>query len=192
MCITVYTEDQSQQVNDLKRFMKDYKLVKAAGGVVTDDDARVLLIFRKGKWDLPKGKVEDNEPLELCANREVVEETGLSELALRTPLAVTYHTYTEKGQKTVVIEDLISTGKSSLQVVEALRKADLEVMGMVSIFNYGFSTAKEAFERASVIFYSLTNYPTMISLAIEKGIVTPEQEGVLLKWQENPSTWSGF
>ena len=100
--------------------------------------------------------------------------------------------YFEKGQKTVVIEDLISTGKSSLQVVEALRKADLEVMGMVSIFNYGFSTAKEAFERASVIFYSLTNYPTMISLAIEKGIVTSEQEGVLLKWQENPSTWSGF
>lgn len=98
MSITVYTEDQSQQVNDLKRFMKDYKLVKAAGGVVTDDDARVLLIFRKGKWDLPKGKVEDNEPLELCANREVVEETGLSELALRTPLAVTYHTYTEKGK----------------------------------------------------------------------------------------------
>ena len=98
MCITVYTEDQSQQVNDLKRFMKDYKLVKAAGGVVTDDDARVLLIFRKGKWDLPKGKVEDNEPFELCANREVVEETGLSELALRTPLAVTYHTYTEKGK----------------------------------------------------------------------------------------------
>src|SRR6187397_1473172 len=91
--------------------------------------------------------------------------------------------YYEKGQKTVVIEDLISTGKSSLQVVEALRKADLEVMGMVSIFNYGFSVAKEAFEKASVIFYSLTNYPTMIKLAIEKGIVTPDQEGILLKWQ---------
>jgi orotate phosphoribosyltransferase len=100
--------------------------------------------------------------------------------------------YFEKGQKTVVIEDLISTGKSSLQVVEVLRKADLEVMGMVSIFNYGFAAAKEAFERASVIFYSLTNYPTMINLAIEKGIVTAEQRGVLLKWQEDPSTWKGF
>ena len=98
MSVTVYTEDQTQQVNDLNKFMKDYRLVKAAGGVVTDDDARVLLIFRKGKWDLPKGKVEDNEPLELCANREVVEETGLSELTLRTPLAVTYHIYTEKGK----------------------------------------------------------------------------------------------
>ena len=100
--------------------------------------------------------------------------------------------YFEKGQKTVVIEDLISTGKSSLQVVEALRKSDLEVMGMVSIFNYGFVTAKEAFERDSVTFYSLTNYPTMISLAMEKGIVTPEQEGILLKWQEDPSIWQGF
>ena len=100
--------------------------------------------------------------------------------------------YFEKGQKTVVIEDLISTGKSSLQVVEALRKADLEVMGMVSIFNYGFSAAKEAFERDSVVFHSLTNYPTMISLAIEKGIRTADQRDVLLKWQEDPSTWKGF
>ena len=92
----------------------------------------------------------------------------------------------------MVIEDLISTGKSSLQVVDALRKADLEVMGMVSIFNYGFKQAKEAFENAGVVFYSLTNYPTMISLAIEKGIVSGEQEGVLLKWQEDPSTWKGI
>jgi orotate phosphoribosyltransferase len=96
------------------------------------------------------------------------------------------------GQKTVVIEDLISTGKSSLQVVESLRKADLEVMGMVSIFNYGFSAAKEAFERASVVYYSLTNFPVMIKLAIEKGVVTPEQEAILLKWQDDPSTWKGF
>lgn len=100
--------------------------------------------------------------------------------------------YFEKGQRTVVIEDLISTGKSSLQVVDALRKAELEVMGMVSIFNYGFSTAKEAFEKASVTNYSLTNYPVMISLAIEKGMITQDQEGVLLKWQEDPSTWTGF
>ena len=100
--------------------------------------------------------------------------------------------YFENGQKTVVVEDLISTGKSSLQVVDALRKADLEVMGMVSIFNYGFSAAKEAFEKSSVTSYSLTNYPVMISLAIEKGLVTQGQEGVLLKWQDDPSTWTGF
>lgn len=100
--------------------------------------------------------------------------------------------YYEKGQKTVVIEDLISTGKSSLQVVDAIRAAGLEVMGMVSIFTYGFTAAKQAFEKATVTTYSLTNYPEMISLAIEKGIVTAEQEGVLLKWQEDPSIWKGF
>jgi 8-oxo-dGTP pyrophosphatase MutT (NUDIX family) len=98
MPATIYTEDKSQQVNDIEKFMEDYRLIKAAGGVVRDDDARVLLIFRKGKWDLPKGKVEDDEPLELCAMREVLEETGLNDLTLRTPLAVTYHTYTEKGK----------------------------------------------------------------------------------------------
>ena len=154
MSITVYTEDNARTVDDPEKFKTDFHLIKAAGGAVTDDEGRILLIYRKGKWDLPKGKLEDNEPIELCADREVKEETGLTELELR--------------------------------------KADLEVMGMVSIFNYGFSAAKEAFEKASVTFYSLTNYPTMISLAIEKGIVTPEQEGVLLKWQENPSIWRGF
>lgn len=100
--------------------------------------------------------------------------------------------YFEKSQRTVVVEDLISTGKSSLQVVDALRNAGLEVMGMVSIFTYGFPVAKEAFEKAGVPYYSLTNYPTLIQLAMEKGIVTPGQESVLLNWQRSPSTWTGF
>lgn len=98
MAVIVYTENQSQLVNDLKKFSSKYRLIQAAGGVVTNDEGRVLLILRKGKWDLPKGKAEDNEPLELCANREVMEETGLKELALRKPLAITYHTYAEKGK----------------------------------------------------------------------------------------------
>lgn len=95
----------------------------------------------------------------------------------------------EAGQKVVVIEDLISTGKSSLQVVDVLRAAGLEVVGMVSIFNYGFPVAAEAFEKASVPWISLTNYSSLISLAIEKGIVTSDQENLLLQWRENPSTW---
>jgi 8-oxo-dGTP pyrophosphatase MutT (NUDIX family) len=99
MPVTVYTEDDSQQIDDLNEFAKKYTIVQAAGGVVTDDDARVLLIYRRGKWDLPKGKVEENEPIELCANREVIEETGLSEVLLRKLLAITYHTYTEKGKE---------------------------------------------------------------------------------------------
>lgn len=98
MPITVYTEDEAVQVNNPESFSKNYKLIKAAGGVVNDDQGRILLIFRRGKWDLPKGKLEDNEPIELCAEREIKEETGLEELQLKKPLLITYHTYSEKGK----------------------------------------------------------------------------------------------
>src|SRR5215510_14072429 len=73
--------------------------------------------------------------------------------------------YYEKGQKTVVIEDLVSTGKSSLQVVDVLKEQGLNVIGMVSIFNYGFAVAAESFSSAQIEYYSLTNYPALIELA---------------------------
>jgi orotate phosphoribosyltransferase len=95
----------------------------------------------------------------------------------------------EKGQKAIVVEDLISTGKSSLQVVEVLRNAGVEVMGMVSIFNYGFDVAQEAFKKADVEFESLTNYASLIALAIEKNIVSAETEELLLSWRNNPAEW---
>ncbi|HLK27496.1 MAG TPA: orotate phosphoribosyltransferase [Puia sp.] len=97
----------------------------------------------------------------------------------------------EQKQKVVVIEDLISTGKSSLQVVDVLKNANLEVIGMVSIFNYGFDVAKKAFEESKVPYQSLTNYPTLISLGIEKKIVSAEQEAILLNWQTDPANWKG-
>ncbi len=97
----------------------------------------------------------------------------------------------EKGKKTVVIEDLISTGKSSLQVVDALRDAGLEVIGMVSIFTYGFNEGRQAFEKAGVPYKSLTNYENLIGLAIDKGMISPEQQGILLKWREDPANWKG-
>ena len=95
----------------------------------------------------------------------------------------------EKGQKALVIEDLISTGKSSLQVVDVLKNAGVEVVGMVSIFNYGFDVAKNAFETAGVPYKSLTNYASLISLALEKGTVSADDESVLLKWREDPANW---
>lgn len=98
--------------------------------------------------------------------------------------------YYEAGQKTVVIEDLISTGKSSLEICEVLRKQGLEVIGVVSIFNYGFDVAKEAFEKAGFTFTSLTNYETLISLALEKNIVSADQENILLKWRVDPANWN--
>lgn len=97
----------------------------------------------------------------------------------------------EKGQKVVVIEDLISTGKSSLQVCDVLKAAEVEVIGMVSIFTYGFSVADKAFETAGIPYRSLTNYPTLIELAIEKGIIPPDQQKTLLNWSADPANWSG-
>ena len=96
----------------------------------------------------------------------------------------------EPTNKILVIEDLISTGKSSLQVVDVLRNAGLQVIGMVSIFNYGFNIADEAFQKANVPFKSLTNYASMIDLAVEKGIVDPSTQDLLMQWRESPSTWN--
>ncbi len=95
----------------------------------------------------------------------------------------------EKGQRVVVIEDLISTGKSSLQVCEVLQKEGLIIDGMVSIFNYGFSHAAEAFEKASIKLYSLSNYEELIELVKEKGELNEAQLNSLLKWRENPAEW---
>lgn len=100
--------------------------------------------------------------------------------------------YYEKGRKVVIIEDLVSTGKSSLQVVEVLRKEGLEVRGMVSIFDYGFKVAIEAFERAGIELQSLTNYPVLIEYAIEKNLVNPGEQTILLKWRDDPANWQGF
>ncbi len=98
--------------------------------------------------------------------------------------------YYEQGQPTVVIEDLVSTGKSSLQVVDILKQAGLNVVGLVSIFNYGFGTATQAFEKAGVPYRSLSDYPTLISLALEKGQISPDEEKVLLEWREDPAGWN--
>lgn len=95
------------------------------------------------------------------------------------------------GQKVLVIEDLISTGKSSLQVCDVLKNAGIDVIGMVSIFNYGFPEAKEAFKVARVPMDSLTNYEILIQLAIEKEIVSEKQLNTLLNWRSNPSQWTG-
>ena len=100
--------------------------------------------------------------------------------------------YLEKGQETVVIEDLVSTGKSGLQVVDVLKRQGVKVVGMVSIFTYGFNAATEAFERAGLTYYPLTNYSTLITLASDKGIIPSDLQDILLKWQEDPANWRGI
>jgi orotate phosphoribosyltransferase len=95
----------------------------------------------------------------------------------------------EPGQKTVVVEDLISTGQSSLRVVEVLRNSGVKIMGMVSIFNYGFDAAEQAFKKAGVVYESLTNYTSLIELAIEKNIISEKTEQLLLNWRTDPANW---
>lgn len=99
--------------------------------------------------------------------------------------------FCESGQKVVVIEDLVSTGKSSLQVVDVLKAEGLEIAGMVSIFTYGFPIAADMFKKAGITYYPLTDYPTLIQLAAEKQIIPPEQLEILLKWQNDPAEWKG-
>jgi orotate phosphoribosyltransferase len=93
------------------------------------------------------------------------------------------------SNKILVIEDLISTGKSSLQVVDVLKNAGLNVVGMISIFNYGFTLADEAFKNAGVSYYSLTQYTNLIELAVEKGEIDSATQSILMQWRESPSTW---
>lgn len=93
------------------------------------------------------------------------------------------------GQKVVVVEDLVSTGKSSLQAVQSLREFGCDVLGMVSIFTYGFDAAKEAFEQANCPYFSLSNYNVLIEVAASKGLIKNEQQSILNEWRKNPSTW---
>ena len=95
----------------------------------------------------------------------------------------------ESGKRVVVVEDLVSTGKSSLQVVDVLKNADLEVEGMVSIFNYGFQQAKNAFEKYQIPLKSLTDYDSLIALAIEQKSITESNQKALLNWRQDPSNW---
>ena len=93
------------------------------------------------------------------------------------------------GQKVVVVEDLISTGGSSLKAAEAVRQAGCEVVGMVAIFTYGFPLAEEKFKEAGVTLYTLSNYNAVLEAAAETGYINSEDIETLKVWRENPSQW---
>lgn len=90
----------------------------------------------------------------------------------------------------VVIEDLVSTGKSSLEAVAVLREAGVQVKGLVAIFTYGFPDAAAAFEAASCPWGTLTDYPTMLDQALAEGYVTDDSTQILQSWSADPKTWS--
>ena len=97
--------------------------------------------------------------------------------------------FLQSGQNVVVIEDLISTGNSSLIAVEALRNENVNVKGMAAIFSYGFDAAIANFKNANVDLYTLSDYENLLKLAVNKLYITEKDEVMLAKWRENPTTW---
>lgn len=93
------------------------------------------------------------------------------------------------GAQVVVIEDLVSTGASSLQAVEALRQSDARVLGMAALFTYGFDISREAFEKANCNLVTLSDYNHLIALAAEDGHIDATQANTLAEWRRDPANW---
>ena len=96
----------------------------------------------------------------------------------------------EKGQNAIIIEDLISTGKSSLLAVESLKEAKVNVKGMVAIFTYGFAIAEENFKNANVNLHTLSNYKNLLLLAEKSKYITSSEAEILSKWRIDPENWA--
>ena len=97
--------------------------------------------------------------------------------------------FLQKGQSVVIIEDLISTGASSLQAFEALKEAGAVVKGMAAIFTYGFAVANDNFEKAKLDLYTLSNYENLLNLALDKQYITDKEAVILREWNISPATW---
>ncbi|QDO93841.1 orotate phosphoribosyltransferase [Formosa sediminum] len=100
--------------------------------------------------------------------------------------------FIQKGQNVVVVEDLISTGKSSLNAVRALKEANLNVKGMIAIFTYGFNVAEENFKKENVLLQTLSNYENLIIQAVETNYVSQAEVKTLTDWNANPSEWNAI
>ena len=100
--------------------------------------------------------------------------------------------FVESGQNVVVVEDLISTGKSSLNAVKALEAANVNVKGMVAIFSYGFDVSKKNFEAANVELHTLSNYENLLEQALETMYINSKEQEVLALWNDNPSEWNAI
>ncbi|WP_435137550.1 orotate phosphoribosyltransferase [Formosa sp. A9] len=98
--------------------------------------------------------------------------------------------FIQKGQNVVVVEDLISTGKSSLNAVKALREEQLNVKGMIAIFSYGFSVAHDNFKKENVTLHTLSNYDSLLEQAVETNYISQSEVQTLTDWNANPSEWN--
>lgn len=95
----------------------------------------------------------------------------------------------QEGQKVVVIEDLVSTGKSSLEAVDAIRTAGGDVIGMCALFTYGFDASAKAMESANVPLHTISNYSALMEVCEEQNLITAEQKTSLEEWRKSPDTW---
>ncbi|WP_299227651.1 orotate phosphoribosyltransferase [uncultured Psychroserpens sp.] len=98
----------------------------------------------------------------------------------------------KEGQNVVVVEDLISTGKSSLNAVKALKESNVNVMGMVAIFSYGFGVANENFKDKGIKLHTLSNYENLLDQALDTNYITSKEQDILALWNANPSEWNRF
>ncbi|MFK7748354.1 MAG: orotate phosphoribosyltransferase [Kordia sp.] len=98
--------------------------------------------------------------------------------------------FIQKGQNVVVVEDLISTGKSSLNAVKALDAAEVNVKGMVAIFSYNFDVSKENFKNAGVNLHTLSNYENLLEQALDTNYITSDQLKTLENWRKDPANWN--
>lgn len=98
--------------------------------------------------------------------------------------------YIEKGQSVIVIEDLISTGGSSLKAIEHLKDAGCNIKGMISIFTYNMKQAEDAFKKNKLQVFSLSNFDDLIKIALDKEYITEEDYHQLKEWHKNPQNWS--
>ncbi len=149
-----------------------------------------LILDKFGKPDLIAGVATGG----IAQGALVAQELGIPFVYVRTTakghgLGNQIEGYFESGQKVVVVEDLISTGGSSLQAVSALREAGCEVKGLVAIFTYGFEIANENFKNAKCNFETLTNYEFLIEQALKQESITSSDLDSLKEWRDNPSTW---
>ncbi len=140
-----------------KNFFKHFKLIQAGGGLVENNSDEILLILRRGKWDLPKGKLDSGETLEECALREVGEETGVQRLKIVSKINTTYHTYDEFGKhilkeshwylmKAINKEELIPQLEEDITEIRWVKRHDLK-----DYFNNTFPTIKSVLENSRMI-----------------------------------------
>lgn len=163
-----YPKLRSFVKDNLAKLVKDYfSEADAVAGVATGAIAQGAL-------------VADMLGLPFCYVRSKAKDHGMGNLIEGT---------LPEGSKVVVVEDLISTGGSSLKAVEALRAAGFEVVGMVAAYTYGFPIAEQAFQNAGVRLLTLTNYEAVVSAAIKCGYITASQLPALNEWRKDPANW---